>query len=284
MPQEASRHGPKPPLKWAGGKRWLVPHLKPLWQSHAHRRLVEPLCGSLVVTLRCWLLKALHGWRNLMYSFRMLQITGYRAEPVPNTFHRQDDEARHVAILLPGVAYTCQMPLLYYPTRLLLALGADVLWVEYAHHRRADFLALSDSERERWFITDVSAACQAALAQRPYQQITLIGKSMGTLAMGHLLTSDARLVQARAIWLTPLLRNSRLRAQIQQSKPRSLFVIGTADSHYDPAHLAEMQKATGGDVSVIDRGDHSLEIEGDIWRSLQAIEQVMRAIQVFLTG
>ncbi len=40
-----------PPLKWAGGKRWLVPHLKPLWLPHRHRRLVEPFCGGLAVTL-----------------------------------------------------------------------------------------------------------------------------------------------------------------------------------------------------------------------------------------
>jgi DNA adenine methylase len=41
----------KPPLKWAGGKRWQVPHLLPLWEPHAHRRLVEPFCGGLVVAL-----------------------------------------------------------------------------------------------------------------------------------------------------------------------------------------------------------------------------------------
>lgn len=41
----------KPPLKWAGGKRWLVPHLKPLWKPHRARRLVEPFCGGLAVTL-----------------------------------------------------------------------------------------------------------------------------------------------------------------------------------------------------------------------------------------
>lgn len=40
-----------PPLKWAGGKRWLVPHLMPLWRPHAHRRLVEPFCGAVAVTL-----------------------------------------------------------------------------------------------------------------------------------------------------------------------------------------------------------------------------------------
>jgi len=41
----------KLPLKWAGGKRWLVPHLSILWERHKHRRLVEPLCGDLAVAL-----------------------------------------------------------------------------------------------------------------------------------------------------------------------------------------------------------------------------------------
>ena len=41
----------RPPLKWAGGKRWQLPILRPLWASHSHRRLVEPFCGGLAVTL-----------------------------------------------------------------------------------------------------------------------------------------------------------------------------------------------------------------------------------------
>lgn len=47
----AKADGCRPPLKWAGGKRWLVPHLRNLWQPHRHRRLVEPLCGGLAVTM-----------------------------------------------------------------------------------------------------------------------------------------------------------------------------------------------------------------------------------------
>jgi DNA adenine methylase len=38
-------------LKWAGGKRWQVPHLRPLWERNINRRLVEPFCGGLAVTL-----------------------------------------------------------------------------------------------------------------------------------------------------------------------------------------------------------------------------------------
>jgi DNA adenine methylase len=41
----------RPPLKWAGGKRWLAPHLEPLWRAQAPRRLVEPFCGGLAVAL-----------------------------------------------------------------------------------------------------------------------------------------------------------------------------------------------------------------------------------------
>jgi DNA adenine methylase len=62
MPPSASQSGVQradtlapatlpPPLKWAGGKRWLVPKLQALWQPYRHGRLVEPFCGGLAVAL-----------------------------------------------------------------------------------------------------------------------------------------------------------------------------------------------------------------------------------------
>lgn len=40
-----------PPLKWAGGKRWLAPWLRALYAPHRQRRLVELFTGGLAVTL-----------------------------------------------------------------------------------------------------------------------------------------------------------------------------------------------------------------------------------------
>lgn len=40
-----------PPLKWAGGKRWLLPTLQSFWENHSTARLVEPFCGGLAVAL-----------------------------------------------------------------------------------------------------------------------------------------------------------------------------------------------------------------------------------------
>ncbi len=51
MPLATAREALRPPLKWAGGKRWQVPHLAPLWKPYEQRRLVEPFCGGLAVAL-----------------------------------------------------------------------------------------------------------------------------------------------------------------------------------------------------------------------------------------
>jgi hypothetical protein len=217
-----------------------------------------------------------------MYTFETLDISGYGESPLPHTFFRQEIEANHLAILLPGVGYTVRMPLLYYPTLELLAIGADVLRVETVYVKQPVFDRLSPPEKARWVFTDAARAYNAALVQRPYRQITLVGKSLGTLAMGYLFSTETELAEAQAIWLTPLLGNDLLRSQIQQAKPRSLFAVGTADPHYNATYLAEMGAATAGDTVAIDGGNHSLEIEGDVMASLRAIERVMRAIQTFL--
>lgn len=51
MPVRKAPDDLKPPLKWAGGKRWQVPHLRAYWSGHERRRLVEPFCGGLAVAM-----------------------------------------------------------------------------------------------------------------------------------------------------------------------------------------------------------------------------------------
>ena len=219
-----------------------------------------------------------------MYTAQTLDIKGFGDRPVPHTFLRQEAETRHLAVMLPGIAYTCDHPLLYYPARLLLESGADVLRVEYAYHKDSAYKALAPAEQGAWLNADVAAAYHAAAPRRPYERVTLVGKSLGTLAMGHLLTSDVGPAGATAVWLTPLLRFEQARGQIARwgRSGRSLFVIGSADPYYDAAGLAEVEQATGGESLVIEGADHSLEIPGDMARSLEALQQVMRALERFL--
>jgi predicted alpha/beta-hydrolase family hydrolase len=220
-----------------------------------------------------------------MHPTETIDIKGYNNEPVSHTFFKQATTTDHLAIVLPGRGYTSQMPLLFYPINLMLAKGADVLRLEYAYDQQPDFQSLGVDGQLRWLFADVTAAYQTGVAQRPYRQITLIGKSLGTLAMGHLLTTQALPAQVNAIWLTPLVRFDNLRRQIKKFGGRSLFVIGTADPHYDTTCLAEVQEATGGEVVAIEGADHGLNIENEneVLQSIQALEKVVRAIETFLS-
>ena len=71
----------RPPLKWAGGKRWLVPHLMLFWEPYRKCRLVEPFCGGLAVAMGLKPEKALLNDINLhvINFFRWAQ-KGFRIE------------------------------------------------------------------------------------------------------------------------------------------------------------------------------------------------------------
>ncbi|MHB8597626.1 MAG: hypothetical protein ACYDER_12545 [Ktedonobacteraceae bacterium] len=215
-----------------------------------------------------------------MYSLQKLDIRGYRQKPVPHTFFQQNEGSSHVVIVFAGQNNNCQHPTLYYPTRELLLRGADAFLLDYC--LRPGFSTFSGEEIKACIEVDTIAAYQAIFREHAYQQVTLIGKSLGTLAMGYLLTTVSHLPQVQAIWLTPLLKQAELRTQIQQAHPRSLFVIGTADSHYDASTLTGLQKITQGASLVIEGGEHLLEVPGGIIPSLQTMEQIIHSIQDFL--
>jgi predicted alpha/beta-hydrolase family hydrolase len=217
-----------------------------------------------------------------MATTTALPIQGFRDEPVPNRFLRPEGAIDHLAVLLPGFGYTLDMPLFYYAENLLLEWGWDVLRVEYAYNTRPEFQKLPKPERHSWLLADTTAAWRAGLDQRTYERVVLIGKSLGTLAMGHLLTMADPPPTVGAVWLTPLLTKERLRQQIQQYGGPSLFVIGTADPEFEPVVLEQVQVATIGEVVVVKNADHGMDIPGDPIASVRAVERVVEALGRFL--
>ena len=216
----------------------------------------------------------------MQINFDSLDVVGYENQRVANTFITQQEPTNHLGIILPGYRYSPDMAPLHYAGHILLGQGADVLRLEYAYYR-TDFAERSNNEREERLSSDVFAACNAGLSHRTYEKITLIGKSLGTLAIGHLL-NNSRFQQAACVWETPLLTVEWLCSRIEQIQPRSLFIIGTADQYYKPEILQRLERATDGKSLVMENVDHSLEIPGDISGSLTALNQMVQALQGFL--
>jgi hypothetical protein len=211
-----------------------------------------------------------------------LDAVGYKNQRVPNTFMIQPTSTGHLGVILPGYRHSPDMADLHYAGRILLEQGADLLQVEYAYYR-TNFMEQSNSEQDKWISSDVFAICNAALVHRSYRQITFVGKSLGTIAMGHLL-ADRRFQGATCVWSTPLLTVEWLRARIEQVHPRSLFIIGTTDKFYKPDILKHLENATKGRAVVIEGANHRLEIPGSISKSLAALNQIVQALQEFLNA
>ena len=209
-------------------------------------------------------------------AITQLEITGQDGQPIRNEFFRQPGTADELAVLFPGLRYTCDMPLLYYTTRLLLERGADVLQL-HTDYNRLDFETAAPLARAQWIGADALAGLLAGQSQRSYTRLVLVGKSIGTLAIGFLLAGGAA-SQAATIWLTPLLHQPLLVQAACLCNGPALFAVGESDSTYDAQALGRIQQATGAQVVMLPGANHSLEVPGDPQHSIRHLGVVMEAI------
>lgn len=208
-----------------------------------------------------------------------LAISGYDDQPVPNQFLRQGDETATLAVLLPGHGYTAAMPLFYYSEWIALDRGWDVLRVDYDY--RVFWADASTDERKQRLNADVDAALSDGLRQRDYDRIVLIGKSMGTRAMAHIL-SERPNKDVWNVWLTPLLNEPEVKGYIEQRPGQTFVAIGTEDFAYDQKYLEWLVASGNVEVVIIEDADHSMDVSGDILGSIQAMGQVMSKLDKFL--
>ena len=208
-----------------------------------------------------------------------MDILGYGGVCVPNQFFRQPAGSAHLGVILPGVQYTSAMPLLYYAGCLLIERGCDVLIVNYDY--RSISRTVSKQELEGRLYADTHQAVSVAYGQHSYASVVLVGKSLGTMAMAHLLDAQRWPIVATA-WLTPILGRDDVRDAVSNMANRAFVAIGTDDGEYDASLLRELEQRRGVDVCTIEHADHSIDIVGDVPGSAKAVWTVIWRMQAFL--
>jgi hypothetical protein len=215
-----------------------------------------------------------------------LEVLNPEGERVADQFFRQSDRARCLALVLPGLNYTCEMPLLYYATHLLLEHGCDVLQVR-ADYTRPEFQTLGKMEQAQRLGADSGTALQAALTARPdgggYEQIYLLGKSIGTISMAFLLSAFPDLPH-KPIWLTPLLRQPLLVEAALNWKGPAFWIASREDHTFDPAAWTRVEGTLHQQHLLLDRGNHRLEVPGDIETTLANLKSVLLTIRKFISN
>jgi hypothetical protein len=166
-------------------------------------------------------------------------------------------------VVLPGVRYFSQAPLLWFAREAAQAAGWSVLELSER--------APADEEPFEWMRGRAASALDAASGAG---RVAVIGKSLGSAA--------APLVAERglpAVWLTPLLVRPDVAAALSSSSAPALLVGSAADPTW-----SDGEQPGGGSVSVLelDGLDHSLQVEGDPLASLDVLRSVTEHIVAFL--
>ncbi len=218
----------------------------------------------------------------MSYELESLDIEGYNGKEIRNKFLKQRKGSGPISIILPGLRYNIDMPMLYYTTGILIEAGHNVLSVDLRYPETPDFLSVSDQERKDWMFKDAEAIYNAVQRLEGFNQSVLVGNSLGTLQMCYLVQNYPDIKGCKMLWLAPLLQNNWVLDQIVAHKGKSLVVIGTTDSNYDDAKVARLVEEGKCDVVTITRGNPNFDVPGGVLASMEQLTSIMSSFKDFI--
>ena len=178
---------------------------------------------------------------------------------------------RRLAVLFPGLGYTCDKPLLYYAGKLAEQHGYTVRRLNYTDlpanaKKDPSQLALAVSKA-----TSQTFAALDGIDFDAYDQVLLIAKSIGTqIACAYL---DARQLTAAAVLLTPLEETFRCSARAD------LAFHGTRDPWApDSEAIRRACREKGIRLIEYEGANHSLET-GCVDLDVQHLREIMQEIE-----
>jgi predicted alpha/beta-hydrolase family hydrolase len=178
-----------------------------------------------------------------------------------------------LAVILPGIGYTVDRPLLDYSKKLALELGYDVLQIEYGFQAARKIL---DRENEFKYVKEESIKIFKNALKNDYKKIAFISKSIGTI-VHTILCNEAKGYEIKSIYLTPV--NETLKVGIKEN---SLVISGTSDPLINEETIEIIRKINDVNLMEIKNGDHSLNIKGSVLESIEVLNKVIRAEKDYL--
>lgn len=173
---------------------------------------------------------------------------------------QHEGDASRCAVILPGIRYFSQAPLLWFAREAAQAGGWSVVEV--------DERAPRDQEPFEWMRGQAERALEAAAGA---ERIVVIGKSLGSVA--------ATLVSGPAIWLTPLLDRPEVAEAIGSATAPTLLVGSSADPTWAGGAVPENASV---EVLELEGLDHSLQVSRDPIASVDVLRDVTARVGAFL--
>lgn len=173
---------------------------------------------------------------------------------------------KKIAVLFPGIGYTCDKPLLYYTGKLAVARGYKIVKVEYGNFPSG--IKENKEKMEEAFRCGLEQAEKILqdICWEEYEDILFVSKSIGTVIS----SAFARRHQfsAKNILFTPLQQTFLF------ADGNGIVFHGTADPWADTKDITEGCKKLNLPLILTDEGNHSLET-GDTLKDLENLQQII---------
>ncbi len=182
--------------------------------------------------------------------------------------------SKKLAIIVPGIGYTKDKPLLYYSTRLMKELGYDVIHIAFSDMPENIF---ADDEKKLQAVMIASGQMTEQLSDIEYDQyedVVFIGKSLGTVVAAKYVRDNNLTV--RQIWFTPVEKTFSFDSK------EVLAFIGDADPWSDFETIKSQAKRLDITLHTYEGLNHSLEgknVADNIKTILSVIEICERYIK-----
>jgi hypothetical protein len=214
-----------------------------------------------------------------MYIFTKGSAAGYRNQPVSFQLIKQNKQASSLAVMLPGRGYTVQGPLFHYSTGVFLNKGFDVLHVNYDYNTvQSESLTLEEEVKQ--ITQDVNSVLDHILIDQPYEDYTLIGKSLGTIALSSIVDRMA-FKDAKIVWLTPLLQLDYVMEMMLFSTQNGLCIIGDEDPCFISEKFEKLKEKENMQTLLIPGTEHSLNYSDRPVDSIDVLKKVITKISNF---
>jgi hypothetical protein len=173
---------------------------------------------------------------------------------------RHEGDPRRCAVVLPGIRYFSQAPLLWFARESAQAGGWSVVEV--------DERAPAGQEPFEWMRERARGALAAA---GEADTVVVIGKSLGSAA--------ATVHAGPAVWLTPLLEQADIAEALRTTEAPALLVGSPADPSWGEGRVPENPAL---EVLELPGLDHSLQVSGSPSSSLDVLRTVTEHVSSFL--
>ena len=206
-------------------------------------------------------------------------VKGYKELDIPFKLLSKQENAKGLAIMLPGAGYTTQSPLFHFAAGIFVNKSFDVLQVNYQYNSDI-YKDWSMEELVEAINYDVRAVLEHVLRESQYESFYVIGKSLGTIAMSealNLLPSKA----AKAVWLTPLIQRDDVYNAMLMSENQGLCYIGDQDPCYDQEKFQQICCNENIQSTLIQGVEHSLQYADDPVQSIDVLKRVISEMAHF---